>query len=112
MRGRKKGTVSFKFEEAYKTIMEQAKKSGMWDDMIFQTLMREFKSANELCKRLKKDLDDCEISFNEEGSRGQIVKKSNPVIKDYVAAQKNLVSISKALEEKLANVKPNEDDWM
>lgn len=102
----------FNFEETYNRILDQAKENGMYDDMIFQTLMREFKSVNELCIRLKEDIDNEQVSNTEEGSRGQLVLKSNPVIKDYLAAQKNLVNISAALEKKLANVDVKTDSDM
>ncbi|MBQ0113189.1 MAG: hypothetical protein KBT03_08685 [Bacteroidales bacterium] len=103
----------FNFDETYNNILEQAKENGMYDDMVFQTLMREFKSVNELCLRMKEDIDNAQISDVEEGSTGQFKLKSNPVIKDYLAAQKNLVNISAALEKKLANVnQSNEDDWL
>lgn len=109
----KKKKDEFNFEESYQNILKQAKENGMYDDMIFQTLMREFKSVNDLCVRLKDDVDNQDISLNEKGSRGQYSLKSNPVIKDYLAAQKNLVNISAALEKKLANVNTSsEDDWL
>lgn len=102
----------FNFEKAYADILTQAKESGMYDDMIFQTLMREFKSINDLCVRLKEDIDSMPVSDNEEGYNGQLKLKSNPVIKDYIAAQKNLVNISGALEKKLANVDIKADNDM
>lgn len=102
----------FNFEETYNNILKQAEENGMYDDMVFQTLMREFKSVNELCIRLKEDIDNGHISDNEEGYNGQLKLKSNPVIKDYLAAQKNLVNISAALEKKLANIDDNQDSDM
>lgn len=102
----------FNFEETYNNILEQAKETGMYEDMVFQTLMREFKNVNDLCIRLKEDIDMQQVSNTEEGSRGQLQLKSNPVIKDYLAAQKNLVNISSALEKKLANVGQIEDSDM
>lgn len=93
----------FDFEKAYNDILEQAKRTGMYEDMIFQTLLREFKAINDVCVRLKKSIDEDNVCDFIEGSKGQYAWKTNPAIKDYVAAQKNLVSISSALEKKLAN---------
>lgn len=104
--------TGFDFDEAYEKLLEGAKATGMYDDIGFQTLMREFKNLNTLCIRMKEDIDDSNISDVTEGSKGQLTWKSNPVIKDYNTTVKNLVLVCNALEKKLANVSTNEDDWL
>lgn len=100
----------FDFEKSYNDILERAKENEMYDDMIFQTLMREFKRVKELCDRMVEELNETQIASEQEGSKGQYTYKSNPVIKDYIAAHKALVSTSVQLEKMLANVSVSDGD--
>lgn len=103
----------FDFEKSYNDILEKSKEVGMYDDMVFQSLMKEFKRVKLLCDRMDEELNEQPVASEQEGSKGQYTYKSNPVIKDFLAAQKNLVNICNALEKKLANVGDNNsDDWM
>lgn len=105
-------TTQFDFEKAYADILAQAKENGMYNDMGFQTLMREFSNLNELCLRMKADVDVNSISDFTEGSKGQLTWKTNPVIKDYNTTVKNLVLVCNALEKKLANIDDIQDSDM
>lgn len=104
--------ATFNFDEAYNKLLEGAKESGMYDDIGFQTLMREFRNLNNLCLRMKADIDSNTISDFTEGSKGQLTWKTNPVIKDYNTTVKNLVLICNALEKKLANINDIQDSDM
>lgn len=110
---KKKETTEFDFEKSYNDILEQAKTNGLENDLVFQTLIKEFRRMKELCDRMTEEIDRQPIADMVEGSKGQYQYKSNPVIKDYISGHKALVSTSAALKELLANVNTsNDNDWL
>lgn len=102
----------FDFEKAYEDLLTRADEVGMSDDVIFQTLMKEFKRMKNICDKLYAGIEQDGVSFIGEGSMGQEVYKSNPLVKDYVSAHKTLVSTCGELNKLLANVsgRNNDDD--
>lgn len=103
----------FNFEKAYDTLMKDAKKNGYQDDMVFNTLIKEFKRVKILCDRLSEEIEANKIMFKDEGSKGQTVHKTNPAIKDYLASEKALVTTSQALKDYLDNITTDDsDDWL
>ena len=108
--GKKK---EFDFEKSYREFMKQAEDNGLSDNMMFQTLMKEFKRIKEICDSLYKGIEEIGAAFVEEVSKGQQVYKTNPCIKDYVSAHKTLVSTSESIKNLLAKVpQNNENDWL
>lgn len=102
----------FDFEKSYQDLMNQAKDSGLWNDMVFQTLMKEFKRLKNVCDLLYKQVDSLGVSYTEVGSMGQTTLKSNPATKEYVTAHKTLVNTCSALKEMLAKVGNSDNDWL
>lgn len=101
----------FNFDEAYNSIMEQAKRVGMDNDMVFQTQMKEFKRMKIMCDRLWESIEHSEVAYIEVGTKGQDIFKSNPLNKEYVSAHKTLISTSQAIKETLAKV-GTDGDWL
>lgn len=109
----------FDFDKSYEDLLQEAEKVGKRDDVLFQTLMKEFSRVKVLCDRMNKELENGEIAGMSVGSRGNEVYKSNPVIKDYISAHKALVATSLSIHKMLAdfetaeNEKPKDNgDWL
>jgi len=98
------GKKEFDFEKALKDILEQAEKQGLADDMVFQTLLEEFRRTKGFCDELYRGIKEQGAFYKEKGSMGQDTFKSNPLNKDYVSMQKQLIATCDSLKEKLANI--------
>lgn len=102
----------FDFEEACQQITESAKKCGMEDDVVFQTLFKEFKRIKNVCDELYKSIEARGVAYYEEGTKGQQIYRSNPSTKEYVTAHKTLVSTCSALRDILPDTENDEDFTM
>lgn len=102
----------FDFEKAYQEILQQAEENGAENDMVFQTLMREFKRMKKVCDELYTKLDEVGIAYQEVGSMGQTTFKSNPLVNEYVKAHKTLVSTCASLKDYLDKFKMANDDFL
>lgn len=105
-------TKDFDFEKAYKDFMKSAKENGLTKDIKFNTLMEEFKRIKKICDDLYEKINEKGVCFVETGSMGQESFKSNPLNKDYISAQKNLLATFSAINDLLAKVPQTQDDWL
>lgn len=110
--GKKKVEDGFDFEKAYQEILDKAKDNGMADDMVFQTLMKEFKRMKQVCDELYTKIEEVGVCYQEETFKDRQVFKSNPLTKEYVSAHKTLVSTCGELNEMLAKVSTSKNDWL
>lgn len=102
----------FDFEKSYDELLEKAKKVGLSDDAVFQTMMKEFKRMKSICDELYDGIEKQGVSYTEETFKGREVFKSNPLTNDYVKAHRILVSTCGEIRKIFANIQTNEDDWL
>lgn len=103
---------NFDFDKSYEELLEKAQSIGFDKDMVFQTTMKEYKRLKLLCDRMVEEIDSQPIADMQEGSKGNLQYKSNPVIKDYISGHKALVSTGITLSKMLEGVltSSNTDD--
>lgn len=100
----------FDFEKVYNEILERAKDSGMSDDMVFQTLMKEFYRMKNVCDQLYKGIEETGVSIHQPNTNGAIILKANPLTNEYVKAHKTLVSTATELNELLENINGEDEE--
>lgn len=101
----------FDFEKAYQDILDRAMACGKADDMVFQTLMREFKRMKNVCDQLYKGIEENGVSLEQPNTNGDIIFKANPLTNEYVKAHKTLVSTSSELNKLLLDINGEEEDY-
>ena len=73
-------------------------------------LIRDYISLWETKTELMKDIDDEGVSYKEYSSSGNLVKKNNPSVKDFVMVNKQMLSLLKELGLNTSNAGDGEDE--
>lgn len=110
---RKPKEKEFDFDKAYKDFMEKAENAGISNDMLFQTMMKEFKRLKQLSDEFYAGIEKMGVSYVEAGSKGQPTFKANPLNKDYLNANKALVLTCEKIGDYLEKVPmtTEDNDW-
>lgn len=108
----KKKEQGFDFDKAYKEFSKLADSGGLKDDLSFQTVFKEFKRMKLVCDEMYTKIEEVGVSYQEEGSKGQITYKTNPLNKEYISAHKALVGTCETLKRMSENVNKVEDNWL
>lgn len=101
----------FDFDTSYQALLDKAEELGVSEDLIFQTLLKEFKRMKKVCDDLYNGIEENGMIYVVE-QRGQEMLKSNPLTKEYVSAHKTLVLTCGSIQKLLANISTSNDDWL
>lgn len=100
--------VESEFEKVEKVIENN---EDLKQDEVIQTLVTEYRRLKTLSNRIYKEIDRDGVSITTEGSQGQMVYKSHPLLKDYANISSKLVTTCSALKDLVAK-QTTDDDWM
>lgn len=106
----RKASKEFDFEKALAKIMQAAIENGMQDDVIFNTLIKEFQRMKKVCDDLYAKIEEVGVCYEEETFKGRVTFKGNPLVNEYVKAHKTLVATCTELNKILAIVQKSEDE--
>ena len=73
-------------------------------------LIRDYMGLWETKTKLRKDIEEEGVSYKEYSSTGNLVKKNNPSIKDFVMVNKQMLSLLKELGLSTSNTGDGEGD--
>ena len=95
--------------EIENSLLEQLAMLGAMKEHYID-LIRDYMGLWETKTELRKDIEEEGVSYKEYSSTGNLVKKNNPSVKDFVMVNKQMLSLLKELGISTANVGDGEGD--